>query len=105
VATRAAHVRIEVENPQRLLRPGQFVHARLMTTGDKREVIHVSRRAVTRVDGEPAVFLAVGNGRYLARTVELGPATGDFVEIVRGLVEGDVVVTDGSFVLKSELER
>jgi cobalt-zinc-cadmium efflux system membrane fusion protein len=105
VGTRAAHVRIEVQNPERLLRPGQFVHARLMTQGDKREVIHVPRRAVTRVDGEPAVFLALGNDKYVARTVELGPSTGDFVEVVRGLVEGDQLVSEGSFVLKSELER
>jgi cobalt-zinc-cadmium efflux system membrane fusion protein len=105
VVTRAAHVRIEVQNPERLLRPGQFVHARLTTTGDKREVISIPRRAVTRVDGEAAVFLALGEDRYTARTVELGPATGDYVEVVRGLVEGDVLVTEGAFVLKSELER
>ena len=43
VVTRAARVRIEVENPERLLRPGQFVHARLTTTGDKREVISIPR--------------------------------------------------------------
>jgi len=105
VVTRAAHVRIEVENPERLLRPGQFVHARLTTTGDKREVISIPRRAVTRVDGEPAVFLALGGDKYTARTVELGPATYDLIEVTRGLVEGDVIVTEGAFVLKSELER
>ncbi len=105
VVTRAAHVRIEVQNPDRLLRPGQFVHALLMTTGDKREAITIPRRAVTRVDGEPAVFLDLGENRYTARTVELGPATGDYVEVTRGLVEGDKLVTEGAFVLKSELER
>ncbi len=105
VATRAARVRIEVLNPDRLLRPGQFVHARLMTGGETREAINVPRRAVIRVDGEPHVFLSLGNERYVARPVELGPTSGDNVEIVRGLLEGDVLVTDGAFVLKSELER
>lgn len=105
VATRAARVRIEVLNPERLLRPGQFVHARLMTKGETREALNVPRRSVIRVDGESNVFLAIGNNRYMARPVELGPATGEYVEIVRGLLEGDVLVTDGSFVLKSELER
>ncbi len=105
VATRAARVRIEVLNPERLLRPGQFVHARLMTKGETREALNVPRRSVIRVDGESNVFLAIGNNRYVARPVELGPATGEYVEIVRGLLEGDVLVTDGSFVLKSELER
>jgi hypothetical protein len=57
------------------------------------------------VDGETSVFLALEGDRYAARSVELGPAVGDYVEVMRGLVEGDSVVTDGAFVLKSELER
>jgi len=105
MVTRAAPVRIEVQNPDRLLRPGQFVHARLSTQGDKRQAIHIPRRAVTRVEGEPAVFVTSAPKTYVARTVELGPSMGEQVEIMRGLVEGDVIVTDGAFVLKSELER
>jgi cobalt-zinc-cadmium efflux system membrane fusion protein len=105
VVTRAAPVRIEVQNPDRLLRPGQFVHARLSTQGDHRQAIYIPRRAVTRVEGEPAVFITTAPETYLARTIELGPNLGDQVEVTRGLVEGDVLVTDGAFVLKSELER
>jgi cobalt-zinc-cadmium efflux system membrane fusion protein len=105
VSTRAAQVRIEVENPDRLLRPGQFVHARLTTQGESREVVTIPRHAVLRVDGEPAVFLQVGKNAYVPRPIELGPAVGEFVEIVRGLAEGDQLVTAGGFVLKSELER
>jgi cobalt-zinc-cadmium efflux system membrane fusion protein len=104
-STRAARVRVEVENPERLLRPGQFVHARLTTEGDSRPVISVPRTAVLQVEGEPSVFIAVGNDSYLARPVELGPASGDWVEVTRGLVDGDQVVTEGAFVLKSEMLR
>ncbi|HEX5657086.1 MAG TPA: efflux RND transporter periplasmic adaptor subunit [Polyangiales bacterium] len=103
--TRTAHVRVEVENPERLLRPGQFVHARLSTVGDTRPVLGVPRSAVLQVEGETTVFVAEGNNTYTARPVELGVAAGDWVEITRGLVEGDVVVTAGAFVLKSELLR
>lgn len=105
VSTRAARVRIEVLNPERLLRPGQFVHARLMTAGEARDAMNIPRRAVTRVDGETTVFLVIGQDRYVARSVETGPATGEYIEIVRGLLEGDELVTEGAFVLKSELER
>jgi cobalt-zinc-cadmium efflux system membrane fusion protein len=98
-------VRVEVENPERLLKPGQFVHARLTTEGDPRPVLGVPRTAVLQVEGEPSVFVSLGNDTYLARPVELGPAAGDWVEITRGLVDGDQVVTEGAFVLKSELLR
>jgi len=104
-STRAARVRVEVENLERLLRPGQFVHAQLTTEGETRPVIGVPRTAVLQVEGEPSVFVALGNDTYLARPVELGPAAGDWVEITRGLVDGDQVVTEGAFVLKSELLR
>jgi cobalt-zinc-cadmium efflux system membrane fusion protein len=105
VLTRAAPVRIEVQNPERLLRPGQFVRARLSTQGEQRQVLNIPRRAVMRVEGEPVVFVASGPDTYLARNVELGPTVGDQVEVRRGLADGDVLVTDGAFVLKSELER
>lgn len=103
--TRTAHVRVEVDNPARLLRPGQFVHARLSTAGDTRAVLGVPRSAVLQVEGETTVFVTVGENTYRARPVELGVGAGDWVEITRGLVEGDVVVTEGAFVLKSELLR
>jgi cobalt-zinc-cadmium efflux system membrane fusion protein len=103
--TRTAHVRVEVENPGRLLRPGQFVHARLSTAGETRPVLGVPRSAVLQVEGETTVFVQSGENTYIARPVELGVGVGEWVEVTRGLVEGDVVVTAGAFVLKSELLR
>jgi membrane fusion protein, heavy metal efflux system len=103
--TRTAQVRIEVENGGRLLRPGQFVRARLSTKGNERAVLGVPRTAVLQVEGEPSVFVALGNHRYAARPVELGVGEGEWTEIVRGLAEGDMIVTEGGFVLKSELLR
>ena len=105
LATRTARVRVEVENSERLLRPGQFVHARLATEGNAQHVLGVPRSAVLQVEGEPSVFLALGKDQYIARAVELGASAGDTVEITRGLAEGDTIVTAGAFVLKSELLR
>jgi cobalt-zinc-cadmium efflux system membrane fusion protein len=105
VATRTAKVRIEVPNPERLLRPGQFIHARLSTRGSPQPVIAIPRKAVIQLEGEPSVFVALGNERYAARPVERGHYAGDLVEITRGLLEGERVVIEGGFVLKSELQR
>jgi len=105
VATRTAQVRIEVPNPERLLRPGQFIHARLSTRGDPEPVLAIARKAVIQIEGQPSVFVALGNQRYAARPVEHGHYAGDLVEIKRGLIEGEKVVVEGGFVLKSELQR
>jgi cobalt-zinc-cadmium efflux system membrane fusion protein len=104
-ATRTASIRIEVPNPERLLRPGQFVHARLTTRGETELAIAVPRKAILQVDGEPSVFVQLGSDKYAARAIEVGRAAGDLVEIKRGLSEGERLVTEGGFVLKSELLR
>jgi cobalt-zinc-cadmium efflux system membrane fusion protein len=104
-ATRTATVRIEVPNPERLLRPGQFVRARVARSDKGEPVIAILRKAVQQIDGQFGVFVEKGPGSYVAVPVELGRADGDLVEITRGLLEGDRVVTQGGFVLKSELLR
>jgi cobalt-zinc-cadmium efflux system membrane fusion protein len=105
VSTRTARVRIEVPNPERLLRPGQFVRAHLSTSGDSEPVPAIPRKAVLQVEGEPSVFVQLSEDRFMARPVELGRVAGDLVQVKRGLLEGERVVTEGAFVLKSELQR
>ncbi len=105
VRTRTARVRIEVANDGRLLRPGQFVRARVLTYGESRQAVCVKRSAVTQYDGSPSVFVQVGRGEYELRPIEIGTSVGDEIEVVRGVVADDVVVTEGVFALKSELLR
>lgn len=105
VRTRTARVRIEVANEGRMLRPGQFVRARVMTHGESRQAVCVNARSLTQFDGTQSIFVEVGRNHYELRPVEIGARAGDDVEIVRGLAENDAVVTDGVFALKSELLR
>ena len=105
--TRTARVRIEMDNQAGALRPGQFVSARLH--GDPKRatspVLAVPRRAVLSVDGKHLVFVKRTADQFEQRAVEVGVSGGELVEIVRGVAEGDPVVTDGAFLLKSELLR
>lgn len=105
--TRTAPVRIEFENEQGLLRPGQFVTATLR--GDKErvqsEVIAVPRKAVLMVEGKPVAFVAEPDGTFRRRAVELGASGGGMVEVRLGLEAGERVAVDGAFLLKSELLR
>ncbi len=105
--TRTAAVRLEVDNSAGKLRPGQFVTARIL--GDPRlsssETLAVPRRAVLTMDGRPVVFVRTAGGGFERRAVELGPSGGELIGIRQGLAEGEAVVTDGAFLLKSELQR
>jgi RND family efflux transporter MFP subunit len=104
--TRTANVRIEFDNPNGKLRPGQFVTANLI--GDAKfasqEVGAVSRKSVATVEGKSLVFVKTAHG-FEKRSVELGLSGGDLVEVKKGLTEGEEVATDGAFLLKSELLR
>ncbi len=104
--TRTARIRIEVDNPELALRPGQFVTARLrMSVLGAHPVTAIPRAAVVQLDGRPAVFVLRAPLEYEASIITLGEVDGDDVEVVRGLAAGDVVVTRGAFALKSELFR
>lgn len=104
--THSAKVRIEVENRDRRLRVGQAVQAMIHSGGmhlGKRPIVPTS--AITFVDGKPTLFVASSPTSVRVVTVQLGSNDGDETEIVQGLKEGDEIVTEGAFALKSELFR
>ena len=99
--TRTLPVRIEVNNAQGLLRAGLFVKVALQTSIGE-DVIAVPRSAVTLLHGEQVVFMLEGTELY-PQLVETGDIRSDWVEIKNGLKEGDEIVTQGMFLLKSLL--
>jgi cobalt-zinc-cadmium efflux system membrane fusion protein len=103
--TRSAGVRVNVENRDGKLRPGQSVQAKIHATGPTREVLSVPEVAVTYVDGKPTVFVAEAADRVIPVVVKLGVSDGQRQEILEGISAGQQVVVDGVFALKSELFR
>ena len=61
--------------------------------------------AIQTVEGSPAVFVPVADepNTYRKHAVTVGPAVGGLVPIHSGLVEGELFVSAGSFILKAEL--
>ena len=55
------------------------------------------------MDGHVGVFVRAGEHRFVFRRVHTGERAGEDVEILNGLAAGEVVVTDGSFLLKGEI--
>jgi cobalt-zinc-cadmium efflux system membrane fusion protein len=104
--TRTAAVRVEIDNRERKLRPGQAVTAKIHSAvGASGKVAQVPHAAITYVDGKPTVFVLTGENRFTATPVEVGDSDGEDRQIIAGLKVGEKVVVGGVFQLKSELFR
>ncbi|MGH7559097.1 MAG: efflux RND transporter periplasmic adaptor subunit [Gemmatimonadota bacterium] len=103
--TRTIKVRAEVANPGGTLRPGMFVTARIHGAVLP-ELLTVPETAVQVLEGRNVVFVPVGANRFRATPVTLGERFPDGrVAVTAGLRAGQRIVAEGSFSLKSELEK
>ncbi|HKY21165.1 MAG TPA: efflux RND transporter periplasmic adaptor subunit [Vicinamibacterales bacterium] len=104
--TRTAKVRIAVPNTGGELRLGMYANV-VVAGASGTSVPRVPRDAVQNVGDRTVVYLANQKepGKFVEREVRLGQTSGEQVEIVSGVQPGDVVVTEGSFFVRSERER
>jgi len=104
---RVLTARIVLGNPDGVLRPGMTATARIVgaVEAGAPEVLSVARAAIQAIDGQPFVFVDHGSGKFELRAIEQGAELEDGVEIKQGLTGAETVVTDGSFILKSEVLR
>ncbi|HKP34660.1 MAG TPA: efflux RND transporter periplasmic adaptor subunit, partial [Sphingomicrobium sp.] len=84
------------------LAQGQAVRARIMPRTNAPQVIVLPEEAVQQVGGRDMVFVQVAGG-FQAVAVTVGQRSGGRIEILEGLRPGLNVVTQGAFVLKSQL--
>jgi multidrug efflux pump subunit AcrA (membrane-fusion protein) len=100
--TRTARVRMEFHNPGFFLKPGMFATVRV-TSELEPSVLLVPDMAVLRSGEKNTVFVALEGGKFDPRDVTLGPqAEKDYYQVLRGLNEGERIVTSGQFMLDSE---
>ena len=100
--TRAARVRCEVPNPGMLLKLDMFANVSLPTSFH-RNALAVPVSAIQQVEGRTVVFVRKDTTKFEARPVSRGETVREMIEITSGLTEGEPVVTEGSFHLKSIL--
>jgi membrane fusion protein (multidrug efflux system) len=93
VPARTILVKAQVLNPDRALRPGMFVEARLVTEM-RPEAVVVPEDAILPLEGRNFVWV-VEEGSASRREVELGVRTPGFVEVLSGLSPGEQVVVGG----------
>lgn len=100
--TRTARVRCELANAGARLKLDMFATVELPTTFS-RTAVNVPASAIQQLDDKNVVFIRVAPTRYEVRSVALGTQVKEQVEITSGLKEGEPVVTQGAFHLKSIL--
>jgi membrane fusion protein, heavy metal efflux system len=98
--TRNIGIRATVLSPSQVLKPGLGVLAKAETGGAP--VLTVPTKAIQQIEQKDVVFVQKGD-TYQLKNVTVGERTPQRVEIRQGLETGEKVVSEGSFVLKSEL--
>lgn len=99
--TRTAVARASLENPDGLLRANQLGEARI-DVGVDRVAVVVPRIAVQSAGGVDLVFVRLAVDEYETRRVRRSGGTLDSVVLVSGVKPGELVVTTGAFLLKTE---
>jgi Cu(I)/Ag(I) efflux system membrane fusion protein len=99
--TRTVRVRVQLLNENHRLKPGMFATLRLFATA-ARSVLSVPRSAVLSTGERNLVFVKRADGMLEPRPVEIGVASSDRIEILRGLAGGDTVVTSATFLVDAE---
>jgi cobalt-zinc-cadmium efflux system membrane fusion protein len=102
--TRTVKVRATVGNPDLALRPGMFCEVRA-GIGAEEDALTVPRIAVLADEGQEFVFVHWKDDFYMRRPVVTGRMVGNLIELVKGLRAGEMIITDGSFLLKSDVLR
>lgn len=106
--TRTVRVRATVNNPGEKLRPGMFIRAQVdvpKPDGEAKKILAVPQSALQTLEGRTTIFIQIKPGVFVRRAVETGHTFEGFTEVLAGIRVGDLVVTEGSFVLKSEFAR
>lgn len=100
--SRTVETRIEVNNTDGRLKPGMFADVEIVTIVEK-GVLVIPDKALQSNGDEQIVFVALEEGKFEKRVVKLGMEQHGRVQVLDGVKAGEKIVTDGSFILKSEM--
>ncbi|MCJ7599009.1 MAG: efflux RND transporter periplasmic adaptor subunit [Methyloceanibacter sp.] len=101
VETRTVPVRIELPNPDQLLRTSMYADV-VFGAGDASPVTAIPDSAVIDSGSKQVVLVAKGDGRFEPRAVKLGRRGEGYAEITEGLKQGEDVVISANFLIDAE---
>ena len=107
--TRTVKIRLNINNPDLLLKPGMFVRAitksnSTVNAESQPLLIPASAPLLTGKRAIVYVQLPDKEGVYEGREIILGTRHGEFYEVSSGLAEGELVVSRGNFKIDSAIQ-
>ena len=99
--TRTIRVRLEFANPKGLLRPDMFTDVTIKASRQVDAVV-IPAEAVVRSGTREQVFVVRGPGKFEPREVALGVTSDGYTQVLKGVSEGEQVVTSAQFLIDSE---
>ena len=99
--TRTLKVRLRFDNPGERLKPNMYANVKIYG-GAKENTIVIPLEGLIRTGRDERVIIDLGEGKFEARDVKAGIESGNYVEILDGVNDGDKIVTSGQFLIDSE---
>jgi Cu(I)/Ag(I) efflux system membrane fusion protein/cobalt-zinc-cadmium efflux system membrane fusion protein len=102
VRTRTAKLRLSFSNPDYQLKPGMYANIYLKSVVSKKSLV-IPQEAVIDSGVRQIVFVAVGEGKFQPREVNIGlEGNENEYQVLKGLSEGEEIVLSAQFMLDSE---
>jgi cobalt-zinc-cadmium efflux system membrane fusion protein len=102
-STRTVTVRMELENPERKIKPEML--ATMVIHRPRITSLNIPAKAVVRTGDRDYVFVQASEDQFVLTPVSLGPDLGGLRRVIAGLTEGQRIVVDGAFHLNNERIR
>ena len=99
-SSRTLKIRLQFPNPNFKLKPDMWANVSLKI--DYGRQLAVPRSAVLDSGTEQIIFVALGDGYFEPRKIQLGAQVGNLYTILGGLQRGEKIVTSGNFLIDSE---
>jgi membrane fusion protein (multidrug efflux system) len=87
-------------NPDKMLRPGQYVKV-LVVTDVRKNALLIPQRAVIEMQGISQVYLLGDSSKVNMKIIQTGPVYKDAYVVEDGLAPGDKIAFGGSMLLKN----
>jgi multidrug efflux pump subunit AcrA (membrane-fusion protein) len=97
--TRTLSVVYEMPNSEGLFRAGMFANVYLETR-TATNVVALPEKAIVKDNGRPTAYVLIDGENFQRRELEVGVRDNGFVEVKRGVAEGERVVTKGAYAIK-----
>lgn len=99
--SRTLKVRIEFPNPDEELKPEMYANV-ILKSEDAREEVVIQEEAVIYTGDKTMAIVQTASGNFDSRELVLGIKAQGYVQVLKGLKEGEKVVTSSAFLIDSE---